>query len=77
MRGVESARWPDGPPQGGVAQGFGLIPVGVAGEGVQVGGRIDQKEEELGTPRSDMSCGWCVSENARRMIRLNTVHQHI
>ena len=67
----------DGPLHVRVAQVFGLIPVGVAGEGVQVGGSIEQKEEELGTPKSDMSCGWCVSENARRMIRLNTVHQHI
>ena len=37
--------------------GFDLIPVCVAGEGVQVGGGVEQKEEKLGTPRSDMMFG--------------------
>ena len=32
--GVGSARWPDGPPQSGVAQGFNLIPVSGVGEAV-------------------------------------------
>ena len=45
------------PSNGGVAHGFGLIPVSVAGEGVQVGGGVEKKEEKLGTPRSDMACG--------------------
>ena len=55
VREVGSVRWRDGPPQGGVAQGFGLIPVGVAGAGVQVGGGVEQKEERLGMFRSDMA----------------------
>ena len=37
--------------------GFGLIPVSAAGEGVQVGGGVEQKQERLGIPRSDMACG--------------------
>ena len=35
--GVGSARWPEGPPQSGVAHGFSLIPV--SGVGVVVGGK--------------------------------------
>ena len=30
----------------GSAMGFGLIPVSVAGEGVHVGGGVEQKEEK-------------------------------
>ena len=61
MFGVVSARWPDCPSNSGVAHGFGLIPVSVAGEGVQVGGGVEQREEKLGTRRRE-----------RRMIRRNT-----
>ena len=57
MFGVGSARWPDCSSNGVVANGFGLIPVSVAGEVVQLGGGVEQKEEKLGTPRSDMACG--------------------
>ena len=57
VSGVWSARGPDCPSQSGVAHGFSLIPVSVGGEGVQVGGGVEQKEEKLGTPRSDMACG--------------------
>ena len=57
MIGEGSARGPDGPSQSGVAHGLCLIPVSVAGEGVQVGGGVEQKEERLGIPRSDMACG--------------------
>ena len=32
--GIRSARWPDGPLQSGVAQGFNLIPVSGVGEAV-------------------------------------------
>ena len=32
--GIGSARWPDGPPQSGVAQGFNLIQVSGVGEAV-------------------------------------------
>ena len=32
--GIGSARWPDGPPQSGVAQGFDLVPVSAVGEAV-------------------------------------------
>ena len=32
--GIGSARWPDGPPQSGVARGFSLIPVSGVGEAV-------------------------------------------
>ena len=32
--GIGSARWPDSPPQSGVAQGFDLIPVSGVGEAV-------------------------------------------
>ena len=52
-----SATWPDCRFNGGVAHGFGLIPVSVAGEGVQVGGGVEQKGEKLGTLRSDVACG--------------------
>ena len=54
--GVELDRWPDCPSNSGAAQGVNLIPVSVSGQGVQVGGRVEQKEEkeELETPRSDM-----------------------
>ena len=41
MFGVGSARWPDGPPQSGVAHGFSLIPVsgvGVVGGDEKMGG---------------------------------------
>ena len=41
MFGVGSARWPDGPPQSGVAHGFSLIPVsgvGVVVDGEKTGG---------------------------------------
>ena len=37
---------------------FGLIPVGVSGEGVLVGGGVEQKEEKIGMFRRDMACGW-------------------
>ena len=60
------ARGPDCPSNSGVAQGFGLIPVSVAGEGVQGGGGVEQKESKLETPRSDMVRGWKIFENARR-----------
>ena len=36
--GVGSAQWPDGPPQSGVAHGFGLIPVS------GVGGVVDESK---------------------------------
>ena len=32
--GIGSARWPDGPPESGVAQGFNQIPVSGVGEAV-------------------------------------------
>ena len=57
VRGVGSARWPDCPSNREVAHGFGLIPASVAEECVQVGGGVEQKEERLGVPRSDMACG--------------------
>ena len=41
----------------GSTHGFGLSPVSVAEEGVQVGGGVELKEEKLGTPRCDMACG--------------------
>ena len=68
VSGVGSARWPDGTHQGEVAHGFGLIPVSVAGEGVQVGGSVEQKEEKVGMFRSDMACGWHVFEIAHRIV---------
>ena len=34
MFGIGSARWPDGPLQSGVAQGFNLTPVSGVGEAV-------------------------------------------
>ena len=42
--GVGSARWPDGPPQSGVAQGFNLIPV--SGVGEAVGGVSETASDE-------------------------------
>ena len=60
------AGWPDYPSNSEVAHGVGLIPVSVAGEGVQVGGGVEQKEEKSGLPRCDVACGWNVFENARR-----------
>ena len=53
-----SLEWgrPDGQTGPPIAKshGIGLIPVSVAGEGVQVGGGVELKEEKLGTPRSAM-----------------------
>ena len=72
-----SARWPDGPPHGEVAHGFGMIPVTVAGESVHVGGSVEQREEKLGPPRSDMASDEMLLESARSMTRLNTVHKHL
>ena len=51
MFGVGSARWPDGPPQSGVAQGFN--PISVSGVGEAVGGVGEavgdgEKKEEMG-----------------------------
>ena len=58
MSGVGSAKGPDCPSQSGVARGFGLIQVSVAGEGVQVDGKCrTEGREKLGTPRSDMARG--------------------
>ena len=68
VRGAGSARWPDSPLRGKVPHWVGLIPVGVAGESVQVGGGVEQKEEKLGMFRSDMACGWNVLENAHRIV---------
>ena len=45
--GVGSARWPDGPPQSGVAHGFSLIPV--SGVGVVVS---DEKRGGNGVERT-------------------------
>ena len=62
---------PDGQtvhPKGEVAHWVGLIPVGVAGEGVQVGGGVEQKEEIVWMFRSDMACGWNVFEIAHRIV---------
>ena len=42
---VGSAIWPDCPSNSEVAHGAGLISASVAGEGVQVGGGVEQKEE--------------------------------
>ena len=54
MLGVGSARWPDGPPQSGVAHGLNLIPVSGVVDEVRTGG----KAENSGTPRGDMVRGW-------------------
>ena len=51
--GVGAARWPDGPPQSGVAHGFSLNPVsgvGVVEDEVKTGGN----EENSRTTRTDM-----------------------
>ena len=50
--GVGSARWPDDPPQSGVAHGFGLIPVS------SVGGAVDEDKTrgEAGNSRTP-TCG--------------------
>ena len=37
---------------------------------------VEQKEEKVGMFRCDMAYGRNVSENARRMTRLNIVHKH-
>ena len=42
--GIGSARWPDGPPQSGVAHGFSLIPV--SGVGDAVGGASEAVGDE-------------------------------
>ena len=57
VRGVGSATLLNGQLRGEVAHWVGLIPVGVAGERVQVGGGVEQKEESIGIFRSDMVCG--------------------
>ena len=53
---VVLARWPDCPPNRGAARSGVLIPVSVAGTGVQVNGGVEQNEKEVcGTPWSDMA----------------------
>ena len=55
--GVGSARWPDSPPQSGVAHGFDLIPV--SGVGVVVDEiKKEGNAENSGTPRTHMVRGW-------------------
>lgn len=66
MFGVVLVRGPHCPSNSEVAQGFDLIPVRVDGEGVEVGGGVELKDEKSGLPRSDMVCGWKVFENARK-----------
>ena len=44
MFGIGSARWPDGPPQSGVALGFDLIPV--SGVGEAIGGVSEKASDE-------------------------------
>ena len=57
MSGVGSARGPDCPiPERSRARGFALIPVSVAGEGVQVEGGPEQNKG-LVIPGRDMACG--------------------
>ena len=51
--GVESARWPDGPPQSRVAHGFSLIPV--IGVGVVVNGEKTGGNGVEGTFNKDMT----------------------
>ena len=55
MFGVGSARWPDGPPQSGVAHGFTLIPVSGVGCVVDEG-KTGGKTEKLRNP----GVIWCV-----------------
>ena len=55
--GVGLARWPDGPPQSGVAHEFGLIPVSGAG-GAADEDKTGEKAVNSGSPRSDMVRGW-------------------
>ena len=53
MFGVGSDRWPDGPPQRGVAHTFSLIPVsgvGVVVDEVKTRGNAENSR----TPKSDM-----------------------
>ena len=47
MLGIGSARWPDGPPQSRVAQGFNLIPVSGVGEAVG-GVSVAVSDERIG-----------------------------
>ena len=57
--GIGVARWPDGPPQSGVAQGCNLIPVSGVGEAVggvneavgdeKIGGKGGSKEHSTKT----------------------------
>ena len=53
MLGVGSARWPDCPPQSGVAHGFSLVPVSRVGVVVDEV-KTDGNAENSGAPRSDM-----------------------
>ena len=63
---VESARWPDGPPQSGVAHGFSLIPVsGVGGVVHEI--KTRRKARNSRTPRSDMVRGWDDFREAHRI----------
>ena len=66
--GVGAARWPDGPPQSGVAHGFSLIPVndfGVAVEEVKTG----RNAENSGTPRSDMVADGLTLEKHKESLK--------
>ena len=51
--GLESARWPDGPPQSGVAHGFSQIPD--SGVGVVVGDERMGRNGVEGTFNKDMT----------------------
>ena len=55
--GMSCSQRPPCPSSWRSAQGVGLIPVSVSGEGVQDGGGVEQKEDRAGTPRRDMMCG--------------------
>ena len=68
MFGVGAAKWPDGPPQSGVAHGFSLIPVsdvGVAVDEVKTG----RNAENSGTPRSDMVADGMTLEKHKESLK--------
>ena len=64
---VGSARWPDGPPQSGVAHGFSLIPVN--GVGVVVDGKKTGGNGVEGTFNKDMTNHETTFLDTQRIVR--------
>ena len=76
MFGVGPNRWPDGPPQSGVAHGFGLIPV--SGVGVVVDGEKTRGNGAEGTCNKDRTKDEMTFPDTQRIVRpLSQTYDHM